>query len=67
MIYTSNLPLDTFKHSEDMRCARIYDRVLERCYPVEFRGVSRRKREARRGFEEMTKLLEVNEDDGRNL
>lgn len=57
VIYTSNLPLETFKHSEDIRCARIYDRVLERCYPVEFRGVSRRKREARRGFEEMTALL----------
>ncbi len=56
-IYTSNLPLDTFKHTDDIRCARIYDRVLERCYPVEFRGVSRRKREARRGFEEMNKLL----------
>ncbi len=60
VIYTSNLPLETFKHSEDIRCARIYDRVLERCYPVEFRGTSRRKREARRGFEEMTKLLGVN-------
>lgn len=59
VIYTSNLPLDTFKHAEDIRCARIYDRVLERCYPVEFRGVSRRKREARRGFEEMNKLLEI--------
>ncbi len=61
VIYTSNLPLETFKHSEDIRCARIYDRVLERCYPVEFRGVSRRKREARRGFEEMNKLLGVQE------
>lgn len=59
VIYTSNLPLDTFKHAEDIRCARIYDRVLERCYPVEFRGVSRRKREARRGFEKMNKLLEI--------
>ena len=57
VIYTSNLPLDTFKHTEDIRCARIYDRVLERCYPVEFRCVSRRKREARRGFEEMNRLL----------
>ncbi len=59
VIYTSNLPLETFKNSADIRCARIYDRVLERCYPVEFRGVSRRKREARRGFEEMSKLLGV--------
>lgn len=60
VIYTSNLPLEMFKHSEDIRCARIFDRVLERCYPVEFRGVSRRKREARRGFEEMNELLGVN-------
>lgn len=59
VIYTSNLPLDTFKHAEDIRCARIFDRVLERCYPVEFRGVSRRKREARRGFEEMNELLGI--------
>lgn len=63
VIYTSNLPLDTFKHTDDIRCARIYDRVLERCYPVEFRGISRRKREARRGFEEMNKLLGVNVSD----
>ena len=57
VIYTTNLPLDTLKNSVDIRYARIYDRILERCYPVEFRGVSRRKREARRGFEEMTALL----------
>lgn len=57
VIYTSNLPLETFKHTDDIRCARIYDRVLERCYPVEFRGISRRKREARRGFEEMNRIL----------
>lgn len=57
VIYTTNLPLDTLKNGTDIRYARIYDRILERCFPVEFRGVSRRKREARRGFEEMTKLL----------
>lgn len=62
VIYTSNLPLETLKSCSDIRCARIYDRVLEQCYPVEFRGVSRRKREARRGFEEMNKLLEGKND-----
>lgn len=59
VIYTTNLPLETLKNCPDIRCARIYDRVLERCFPAEFRGVSRRKREARRGFEEMNKLLGV--------
>ena len=60
-IYTTNLPLEVLKKPQDARYTRIYDRVLERCFPVEFRGVSRRKREARRGFEEMTKLLGVYE------
>lgn len=59
VIYTTNLTLEELKHSTDIRAARIYDRVLERCFPVEFRGISRRKREARRGFEEMKNLLEV--------
>lgn len=58
VIYTTNLTLEELKHSPDIRTARIYDRVLERCFPVEFRGVSRRKREARKGFEEMKRLLE---------
>lgn len=57
VIYTTNLPLEVLKKPQDARYTRIYDRVLERCYPVEFRGISRRKREARRGFEEMTALL----------
>ncbi len=58
-IYTTNLSLEVLKKPQDARYTRIYDRVLERCFPVEFRGVSRRKREARRGFEEMKKLLEA--------
>ncbi len=59
VIYTTNLPLEVLKKPRDARYTRIYDRILERCFPVEFRGVSRRKREARRGFEEMKKLLEA--------
>lgn len=58
VIYTTNLTLEELKHPADMRYARIYDRVLERCFPVEFRGSSRRKAGARQGFEEMKALLE---------
>lgn len=57
VIYTTNLTLEELKHPADIRLARIYDRVLERCFPVEFRGVSRRKYAARQGFEEMRALL----------
>lgn len=57
VIYTTNLMLEELKHPADIRLARIYDRVLERCFPVEFRGVSHRKTAARQGFEEMKALL----------
>lgn len=57
VIYTTNLTLEELKHPADIRLARIYDRVLERCFPVEFRGNSRRKSAARQGFEEMRELL----------
>ncbi|MBP1544347.1 MAG: ATP-binding protein [Oscillospiraceae bacterium] len=60
VIYTTNLSLEELKHPVDIRYQRIYDRVLERCYPVEFRGISRRKRGAWSGFEAMNRLL--NED-----
>ncbi len=57
VIYTTNLTLNELKNPADIRLARIYDRVLERCFPVEFRGCSRRKSAARQGFEEMKELL----------
>lgn len=60
VIYTTNLNIEELKAPSDIRYRRIYDRVLERCYPIEFRGRSRRKREAWSGFEAMNKLL--NED-----
>lgn len=58
VIYTANLTLEELKHPSDLRYARIYDRILERCFPVEFRGNSRRKAGARQGFEEMKALLD---------
>lgn len=57
VIYTTNLTLEELKHPSDLRYSRIYDRILERCFPVEFRGGSRRKAGAWRGFEDMQALL----------
>lgn len=61
VIYTTNLTLEELKNPADMRYARIYDRVLEKCFPVEFRGVSRRKHGARQGFDDMMALLGVDD------
>lgn len=58
MILTTNLTLAEMKEATDIRYSRIYDRIFEVCYPMEFTGPSWRKVEASRRFEEMRKFLE---------
>lgn len=42
-IVTTNLTMEQIKKPQDVAYQRIYDRVLERCHPIEVNGVSRRK------------------------
>jgi DNA replication protein DnaC len=42
-IITTNLTMDEIKNPADIGFARIYDRILERCHPVEVAGISRRR------------------------
>lgn len=58
VVYTSNISLAEMQSTTDIRQRRIYERVLENCYPVRFAGQSRRKAEARRKFETMQEILE---------
>ncbi len=58
MILTTNLALQDMQGTTDIRYSRIYDRIFEVCYPIEFRGGSWRKEEAARRYDEMTKFLE---------
>lgn len=57
MIVTTNLSLEEMQTVPDIRFRRIYDRVLECCYPVLFDGQSFRLKEAAKRFDEMGKLL----------
>ena len=59
MILTSNLTLAQMQTAADMRYRRIFDRVLETCYPVEFKGPSWRIAEAARRYDEMQAMLEA--------
>lgn len=61
-VYTTNMTLDEIMNTNDIRYKRIYDRILEQCYPVFFNGPSWRMKEAKRRFSLMSELLE---DDGR--
>lgn len=58
LILTTNLSIKDMKESTDTRYSRIYDRIFEMCYPMKFDGVSRRKIEAKRRFDEMKALLD---------
>ena len=57
MILTTNLTIDQMKSETDIRYSRIYDRIFETCYPMQFTGPSWRKVEAGSRFAEMSKLL----------
>ena len=58
MIVTTNLSLGEMQQSADIRYSRIYDRIFEVCYPVEFPGTSFRMKEAAHRFDDMKSILE---------
>lgn len=58
MILTTNLDPQGMQSCSDIRYARIYDRIFESCYPVQFTGASWRKREAAVRYFEMQKIME---------
>ena len=61
MILTTNMTLEEMKRETDIRYARIYDRIFETCYPMQFTGPSWRKITASQRFNEMEKFLEGDE------
>ena len=59
MILTTNLDLQEMQRCTDIRYQRVYERILEVCYPVKFEGKSIRKGEAKDRFAEMRELFET--------
>lgn len=58
MIITSNLELNDMMECEDIRKKRIYDQILECCYPMYVGGKSFRMMKAAQRFDEMKDFLE---------
>ena len=58
MILTTNLSLNQMRETGDTRLWRIYDRIFQTCLPVEFKGQSFRRIEARRNYNEVAMLFE---------
>ncbi len=57
MIITTNLTMEKIKNPEDIENRRIYDRILERCFPIEVGGSSRRRKAVRDDYDAMKNLL----------
>lgn len=57
IIITTNLPMEEIKKPQDRNRARIYDRILQRCFPVEVSGASRRRQEVKDTYLDMKSEL----------
>ena len=57
MIITTNLTMDKIKATQDIDNMRIYDRILERCFPIEVAGENRRRKAIRESYGDMKNLL----------
>jgi len=60
LIITTNLSLQEMKnhaYGNDLRYARIYDRVLEKCQPIAFTGKNYRRSNAKDAYKKAVRLL----------
>lgn len=57
MIITTNLSIDKIKNPTDIENGRIYDRIIERCFPIEVQGQNRRHKAVRESYGDMKELL----------
>lgn len=57
MIITTNLSIDKIKKPDDIENGRIYDRILERCFPIEITGQSRRRKAVRENYNDIKNML----------
>lgn len=52
-IFTTNMTLTQMKEAVDVRQKRLYDRIFQTCFPLQFNGDSRRLAEARERYKQM--------------
>ena len=57
LIVTTNLTMNEIQRTQDRAKKRIYSRLIEMCFPIEFKGEDRRKAAAVSGFKDFNKIL----------
>ena len=60
MIITTNLSLEAIKNPPNMSDNRIYDRIIEKCFPIEVKGKSHRRKNVNSEYADMKELLGLN-------
>ena len=63
MIITTNLSIDELKKPKDVGNSRIYDRILERCHPIEVKGISKRREKIKESYHRINALLGIKKGD----
>lgn len=59
MIITTNLTIDELKNPTNPEDRRIYDRIFERCFPIEFKGGNHRRKTVRKSYNDISRVLGV--------
>ena len=57
MIITTNLGIETLKNPTSVSDTRIFDRILEKCFPIEVKGKSHRRKKIKEEYDDMKELL----------
>ena len=57
LIITTNLSIEELKHPQNIAEARYYDRILEKCFPVEVTGANQRRKKINADYENTKSLL----------
>lgn len=57
MIITTNLAIEELKAPKEIEKLRVYDRILERCHPVEIKGGSKRRKNIIDTYSDMQEAL----------
>lgn len=57
LIVTTNLTIEELKQPDNVGKARTFDRILEKCFPVEFKGVSQRRQKIAAEYNDVKNIL----------
>lgn len=60
MIITTNLGIAAIKNATETAERRVFDRILEKCFPIEVKGKSHRRKKVKAEYEDMKSLLGLN-------